>query len=163
MCGGMPLPPPPRRRVPSSLVASFLDRARVDALLLPLVPDVEERAFVLRCLLDEGPAHHRGANYVLVALLGEVVRLLGAPACAPARPSAVPMRLPPHLAAAGEEAYYPLSLDLATLALLAPGDSAALEAALDCLTDGPPQHVVANVVMVELIGRLLAAAGERAE
>ncbi len=118
MPGGMPLPPHHRRRVPSSQVAAFIDRGRVDALLLPLVPDLEDRAFVLRCLLDEGPAPHRGANYVLVALLGEVVRRLGEPASAPARPTAVPMRLPPHLGSTSGDAYYPLSLDLSTLALL---------------------------------------------
>ena len=60
---------PPHRHVPPSAITSFIDRARIDQLLAPWLPDAADREFVLRCILDEGPAHHRGANYVLLALL----------------------------------------------------------------------------------------------
>ena len=32
---------------------------------------------------------------------------------------------------------------------------AELESAIDCLTDGPPQHALANVLMVTLLQRIL--------
>ena len=66
--------PPPHRNAPS---AAFIDGARVDALLVGAVPDDEDRAFIVRCVLGEGPAHHRGANYVLLQLLGMIVDRLG--------------------------------------------------------------------------------------
>lgn len=171
-------PPPHKRHVPSSRVAAFVDQARIDALLTPFVADGADRAFLLRCLLDEGPAHHRGANYVLVALLGEVLAEVlrtvppAAIAAAPAAPpppspplpalsattlAPVPMRLPPHVEADADAADFPLGLDVAALHRLARPGTGELDAAIDCLTDGPPQHVVANVLMVDLLGAILRA------
>ncbi|HSP78469.1 MAG TPA: hypothetical protein VLQ93_08065, partial [Myxococcaceae bacterium] len=66
-------PPPPHVHVSSSAISAFIEPERIEALLAPLVPEPQERAFVVRCLLGEGPAHHRGANYVLLALLGQVL------------------------------------------------------------------------------------------
>jgi predicted DNA-binding transcriptional regulator YafY len=75
---------------------AFLDRARLDELLVPLVPDAGDRDFVARCLVAEGPAHHRGANFILVSLLGRLLeRLPGEDAGGGG--ARVPMRLPPHL------------------------------------------------------------------
>ena len=68
------------------------------------------------------------------------------------------MRLPPHLAEAAEDSHYPLRLPLDALRVLAGGDTARLDAMVDCLTDGPPQHALANVVMVSLLDRLLQGA-----
>lgn len=146
---------PPPRHVPSSAIAAFIEPARIDALLASWVPDAQDRAFVLRCLLQEGPAHHRGANFVLLALLGE---LLGAPPGPPdeARSAPVPMRLPPHLAADHDEADFPLRLPTAALERLAGGDARKLSAMIDCLTDGPPQHALANAAMVGLLEALFA-------
>lgn len=123
-------------------------------LLAPWVPDAEDRAFVVRCMLDEGPAHHRGANYVLLALLGRLVEAIGAtgPKAGRSPARSVPMRLPPHLAPADDEdGDYPLPLPTAGLAKLAPEGSVAFEAMVDCLTDGPPQHALANAAMVCLV------------
>jgi hypothetical protein len=121
------------------------------------VPDAADRAFVVRCLLDEGPAHHRGANYVLLALLGELVAG-GGPVETPAAGRegvAVPMRLPPHLTHDGDEGLFPLRFPAAPVERLAPAGSSQLAAMIDCLTDGPPQHSLANAAMVCLIGVLL--------
>ena len=146
--------PPGSRPVAASAIATFIDRGAVDRLLLPWVPDAEDRAFVLRCLLDEGPAHHRGANYVLLRLLGQ---LLPAPVTASTGPSVeVPMRLPPHLRG-GDDAVYPLRLPTAALERLAPRDSEAFRAMIEALLDGPPQHALANVAMVALLDTLLEA------
>lgn len=144
-----------QRHVPSSAITGFIDRARVEALLAPWVPDAAARAFVVRCMLDEGPAHHRGANYVLLSLLGALLdRTATAPA--PGGPTApVPMRVPPlH---DEQELEYPLALPLRPLEGLAerPEDLAAM---VDCLTDGPPQHALANAAMVALLGALLERA-----
>ncbi len=72
------------------------------------------------------------------------------------------MRLPPHLADAGHEGVYPLTLPVDALRELAGGDDRHVGAMVDCLTDGPPQHALANVAMVALIQGLLAASpGDR--
>jgi hypothetical protein len=65
------------------------------------------------------------------------------------------MRLPPHLAGTSADAAYPLALPLHALRELAGGDEARVDAMVDCLTDGPPQHALANVAMVALIEALL--------
>lgn len=169
------MPPPPHRRHHSPhpphhghharerTLERFVDRSRVDRLLAPWVPDDDDRAFVLRCLLDEGPAHHRGVNWILLSLLGDLA------AGAPAGPGAgghvrVPLRLPPHLRRhhddeddedGDDERAYPLRLPLAPLERLAGKDERAIDAMVDCLTDGPPQHALANAAMLVLIDALL--------
>ena len=156
----MPGKPPPVRHVPSSAIASFIDRGRIDRLLAPWVPDAADRAFVVRCLLDEGPAHHRGANYVLLALLDELIGAGGRPAPPSTTDGqvAIPMRLPPHRPQAGDDGLFPLRFPSAPLERLAPAGSAAQAAMIDCLTDGPPQHSLANAAMMCLIGALLERA-----
>ena len=164
-------PPPPHRghHARERTLERFVDRPRIDRLLAPWVPDADDRAFVLRCLLDEGPAHHRGVNWILLALLGELA------ADAPRGPGAgrqarVPLRLPPHLRRRlrhddeddedegdddDDERAYPLRLPLAPLERLAGKDERALDAMIDCLTDGPPQHALANAAMLALIDAIL--------
>jgi len=146
---------PPGRHVPSSAVSAFIDRSRLDRALSPWVPDAADRAFVVRCLVDEGPAHHRGANYVLLSLLAELAG--AAPADIANQPSVpVPMRLPPGAAHAGsEQGSFPIRLPTALLERLAPAGSVAQDAMIDCLTDGPPQHALANVATVCLLSALL--------
>ena len=145
--------------IPASRVLSFVDETRLDHLLEPLVPDAHDRKFVLRCLIGEGPLHHRGANYLLLALLGKALEAHGAsPAPAAADGVAVPMRLPPHLREQVEAGHYPLTLPTAALGTLAGGDAVQLHAMVDCLTDGPPQHALANAVMVALLESLVRPA-----
>jgi hypothetical protein len=135
--------------------AAFIDLQRIDALIAPFVPDAESRAFVVRCLLGEGPTHHRGANFVVLALLGQVLEKLGG-AKSTGEQLPVAMRLPPHLARAAGPQAYPLGLSVEALERLAPKDSRNFEAMVDCLCDGPPQHALANAAMVDLLGAILA-------
>lgn len=138
---------------------AFLDRARLDELLVPLVPDAGDRDFVARCLVGEGPAHHRGANFILVSLLGRLLeRLPGEDAGGGG--ARVPMRLPPHLQDELEAQDFPLLLPTRALTALAGPDPRRLDEMVDCLTDGPPQHALANVVMVALLDRALGRLGE---
>lgn len=158
----MPPRPPHDRHVPSSAIAGFIDRARIEQLLTPWLPDAESRAFVVRLILGEGPAHHRGANFVLLALLGRVLEALPAPPAQPTSPSSssehldVPLRLPPHLAREAGPRHYPLRLPTAPLQTLSGGDARAFEAMVDCVTDGPAHHALANVAMVTLLSEVLA-------
>ncbi len=149
-------PPHHKHRPPHSRAASlsFMKREDIDEILAPLLPDARERALVLRCVLDEGPAHHRGANWVLIKLLSLVAGDL-----APTGESVpVPMRLPPHVAG-HTDSVYPLRLPLAPLERLGAKGSAEVEAMIDCLLDGPPQHALANVIMVCLVDALLSKSG----
>lgn len=148
------------RPLPASRALGFIDAKQLDAWLAPLVPDAADRHFVARCLIGEGPIHHRGANYVLLALLARVLARDGLKPEADAAGEPVPMRLPPHLAADVEEGHYPLRLPLAALRDLAGGDEQQVHAMVDCLTDGPPQHALANVVMAALLDRLLRGDGK---
>lgn len=150
----MPPPHPPHHRASAAGLQKFVDRPRLERLLAPWVPDAADRAFVLRCLLDEGPAHHRGANWVLLTLLGEA---LGAPPPVPTTGEQVEvaMRLPPHLARDVKEGTYPLGFPIAVLDRLAPRGSAEQTAMIECLTDGPPQHSLANAAMMCLLSALL--------
>lgn len=155
----MPPRPPHERLVPSSAISEFIDSAAIEALLTPWLPEPQARAFIVRCLLAEGPAHHRGANYVLLRLLGSALERLPAAAAVPAPsgdPLEIPMRLPPHLARSEGRQSYPLALPSAPLEGLMPRESRGFDAMVDCLTDGPPQHALANAMMVALIGELIA-------
>lgn len=149
-------PRPPHAPFAASKVLDFVDESRLDALLAPLLPDAADRAFVLRCVVGEGPLHHRGANYILLTLLAQACAS-ASPAPALATGVAVPMRLPPYLAESVDEGTYPLLLPTGALLNLAAGDQTRLAAMIDCLTDGPSQHALANVIMVALIERLLPA------
>jgi len=147
---------PPHAPFAASKVLNFVDESRLDILLAPLVPDAADRAFVLRCVVGEGPLHHRGANYILLTLLAQAaVPGRSAPARPPTAGVAVPMRLPPYLTESVDEGTYPLLLPTGVLLDLAGGDQNRLAAMIDCLTDGPSQHALANVIMVALIERLL--------
>ncbi|MBK7073035.1 MAG: hypothetical protein IPH44_12105 [Myxococcales bacterium] len=136
-------------------MTSFIDRAGIEALLEPWLPAAADRAFVTRCMLGEGPAHHRGANYVLLRLLGELAaRVAPAPAVAPDQVP-VPIRLPPHVPRPADRDY-PLALPRRVVARLAP-DAPTQAAMLDCVTDGPPQHALANAAMLCLLDAMLVA------
>jgi hypothetical protein len=144
-------------RTPSG-TAAFIDSSRLDALLRGALPDDQDRAFVVRCVLGEGPAHHRGANYALLMLLGVVVDALGGADMGALRAKGtipVPMKISPHLARPGSLMAYPLDLPIGPLERLVPAGSEHLSAMAECLTDGPPQHALANAAMMWLIGAAL--------
>jgi hypothetical protein len=146
----------PSRHVPSSAITGFIQHGRLEALLAPWVPDARDREFIVRCMLDEGPAHHRGTNWVLLSLLGQLLERLPGPPPAPGDVP-VPVRVAPHLlqpGGAGGEAY-PLRLPTRALARLARPGTRDLDAMVDCLTDGPAQHALANAAMVALLEALL--------
>lgn len=149
------MPPPDLHAGHEHPLIAALDRRRIEALAEPFLPDPEQRAFVLRCILDEGPLHHRGDNYVLLRLLGEVLHRLPPPAMLPAAgPShPVPMRIPPSHQGPGEARAYPLGIPLAPLALLGPGTQGVFA---ECLADGPPHHALANALMLQLLQAILA-------
>lgn len=149
-------PRPPHSRVSSSDILGFLDAPALEAALAPLIPDAADRRFLVRCVTGEGPAHHRGANYVLLRLLAQLLERRGGKAAAAGRSLPVPMHLPPHLQGEGpEEQSYPVRLPTRALERLCGGKARELEAMADCLTDGPPQHAVANVLMVAMLDALL--------
>ena len=152
--------PPPRHhphRVSASEVLRFIRHEDIEPILVPLLPDEGERALVLRALLDVGPVHHRGANYVLLRLLGLVLEKMGRVPAPPAAQESVPipLRLPPPLASGHDDVQFPLRLPTHALEQIAPHDSRELAAMVDCLIDGPPQHSLANAAMLCLIEALL--------
>ncbi|MBE2252727.1 MAG: hypothetical protein IAE78_24565 [Myxococcus sp.] len=152
---------PPHKRHASSAVTAFIDADALGEALTPWLPAAADREFVLRCVLDEGPAHHRGSNYVLLSLLAKLAQRLGAQAVAPGPQRTFEMRLPPHLEDEIDERAWPVGVPEGVFDVVAPGDPRAAEAMTDCLTDGPPQHAVANVLMAQLLASLLAQVPER--
>lgn len=148
--------PPPHDRASASSIAGVLDASRLDGILTPWIPDPTGRAFVVRCIVGEGPIHHRGSSYALIALAGAIAeRLEPLPAVATDGP-AVPMRQAPHLAVRGQEApTYPLRLDLHGLGRIAGGDADTVRTLTDALLDGPPHHALANAVLLDLLSAIL--------
>jgi hypothetical protein len=131
-------------------------RAELEALLGPWLPDPVDRAFVARCIADEGPLHHRVASLALLRLLGLAVAAVGDVAPTTGETLPVPLRLPPHLRRGHADEHYPLGLPITALERLAPRGSPAFERLVDGLTDGPPHPALANAAMVCLLDALLA-------
>lgn len=150
-------PRPHPHRAPASDILAFIRHEDIEPILIPLLPDEGERALVLRALLDVGPVHHRGANYVLLRLLGRVLERTGRVPAPPVDRDAVPipLRLPPPMASGHDDVQFPLRLPARVLEQIAPRGSRELAAMVDCLIDGPPQHSLANAAILCLIEALL--------
>lgn len=157
------MPPVPRHLLSTSAMLAFVRTGPIEELLKYFVPREADRKYLARCLLDSGPSHHRGANFVLLALLAKVLEKLptqesrNAPVCEQTSAVPVPIRLPPHLAESSEERYYPLCLSPGVLHLLDGANEQSVAAMVDCLVDGPPQHALANALMVNVLERILAS------
>lgn len=139
-------------------VVAAIDRQRISALVAACVPDPAACSFIVRCMLDEGPVHHRGDNFVLLALLGEVLDRLPSTEGGNQPDGAsfpVPMRIPPAHHASTEPKCYPISIPQAPLALLDGGDPGRRSTLAECLADGPPHHALANAMMVHLLHAIL--------
>lgn len=153
----MPPPHHPHDRAAASAIALVLDADRLARILEPWVPDVGERTYMVRCIIGEGPIHHRGASYALIALAGAIAERLGV--AVPATDNtgiSVPMRLPPHLERPGEEPpAYPMRLDPTGLDHLANGHAGVRQVLADAVTDGPPHHALANVALLNLLAAIL--------
>lgn len=145
------------RHVASSTITSFIEPDAMEALLTPWIADAADRAFVVRCMLGEGPAHHRGTNYVLLRLLGLLLERVAPPAEPADAVVAVPIRLPPSVPGDQEDVDYPLRFPRRVLERLALPGTPAIAAMIDCVTDGPPQHALANAAMLCVIDALLEA------
>lgn len=147
----------PRHPVVPGGLDSFIDASQIAEVLEPWIPEPRQRDFVVRCLLEEGPVRHRGANFVLLKLLGEVLKHLGGMKEGPLpEGEPVPLRLPPHRGPLEDDKRFPLSLQTDALKSLTAPTERSLEAMVDCLTDGPPQHALANVAMVNLLTAILS-------
>lgn len=146
---------PPRLLAPPSASLDVLRREDIEPLLAPWLPDPVDRAFVARCIVDEGPIHHRGSNYALLRLLGLALAAVGGAGPQGGDVAPVSLRLPPHLRRGAEEENFPLGVPMAAIERLAPRGSPAFVALLDCLRDGPPHHALANAAMVCMLGALI--------
>jgi hypothetical protein len=143
--------PPPAD--PAKKKSKLVDRARVEHALRGLVADDDDRAFVARCIAREGPPHHQGASYAILALLRLVADRVGAtPERKPGpRPS---MRVPPHHAASEDEREFAIALPDGAIERIEP-DPKRARALAECLLDGPTHHALANVAMVALLDAIL--------
>jgi hypothetical protein len=152
-----PPPPPPKKKHGHAGRGGreiAFDVAAIDAALAPVVPDRRDRAFVLRCVVGEGPRHHRGASWALLRMLTGVLEHLE-----PIQPDAdeladesIAIRLPPALESASDDAAFPVGMPTRLLRELLDDDELAI--ALASLTDGPAHHALANAVMATLIERI---------
>jgi hypothetical protein len=155
-----------RHTLSTSAIVSFIAAEPIDKLLRLFVPDAADRKYLLRCLLEQGPAHHRGANFVLLSLLSQVIdRLPTATKQSDSHSESVnaipiPMRLPPHLSESSPDRFFPLQLHPLPVHQMPGATEQHVAAMVDCLIDGPPQHALANVLMVNLIARILDALPE---
>lgn len=127
-----------------------------------MVVDARDRAFVMRCILDEGPLHHRVASWALLRMLASLIESSGGSSQELAAVETAPlaMRLPPNVASASDEPEFPIGLP--TRLLRETLGDADLPLAVECLTDGPPHHALANAAMAWLIEALAHELSRRA-
>jgi hypothetical protein len=151
---------PHRHRHTLSALSHAASPESLESALSLVIGEPDDTAFVARCILSEGPSHHRAASWALVVLAAEVARRLGVAGPPPAAADAVPvaLRLPPHQVRP-DDAAFPLSLPLSPLRTLLDRER-DVEAIADALVDGPPHHALANAALVALLGRILERAGE---
>jgi hypothetical protein len=128
-----------------------LDDDAINAGLAEVVPDARERAFVLRCILEEGPRHHRVASWTLLRLLAAVLAELGDARPTATRGASEPlgMRLPPSVVASSDDAQFPIGIPTSMVNEVM--SRREVELALECLRDGPPHHALANAAMAWMI------------
>lgn len=142
-------PPPPKGPKHGRSVA--LDAGPIDAALSGIVPDARDRAFVLRCVLEEGPRHHRVASWALLRMLAVVLAELGGPdpttGSGPSEP--LGMRLPPNVVSSSDDTSFPIGIPTGMIRAFFDESEAAL--ALECLSDGPPHHLLANATMAWML------------
>jgi hypothetical protein len=155
-----PGPGPHRHRHALSSLADAASAGRLEEALALVIPDARDRSFVARCILHEGPAHHRAASWALIAVAAAVAERVGAVPRRRAEPDdfLVPLRLPPHLRAE-EDGAFPMLVPLAPLRSVA-RDERDVEVLADALVDGPPHHALANAALVAIFERILAALDE---
>lgn len=106
---------------------------------------------MLRCILEEGPRHHRVASWALLRLLAAVLADVGGAlpdtTTAPSEP--LGMRLPPNVAGSSDDAEFPIRIPTRMLRDVL--DPTEAELALECLRDGPPHHALANAAMTWML------------
>lgn len=161
----MPRAPHKNDHISPTTIQRLVSAQQLDPLLAPFLPDPADRDFITRCILEQGPIHHRGASFALLALAATLVeRTGGFPTSAPSGQTIpVPLRLPPHLAPErDEDKVYPLHMPLAPLEALAPKGTPAFDALVDCLLDGPAHHALANAALVCAFSVLLERFPSRA-
>ncbi len=151
-------PPPPRgpghrHRHSLSALSAASSQAKLEEALELVIPDAEDAAFVARCILGDGPAHHRAASWALLTVAAEIARRVGARPAPAGGDQPVSLPLPPHLRH-GEDASFPVSLPLAPLRAVLERER-DVEAMADALIDGPPHHALANAALVALLARVL--------
>ena len=75
----------------------------------PGFPDAGERVMVVRCLLEVGPAHHRGSNFVFaLARFAPLTRSGASPiSVASSSVAPVPLRIPPSVESSAGTMSYP--------------------------------------------------------
>lgn len=151
---------PHRHRHVLSSLADVASAQRLEDALELVIPDARDRAFVARCILQEGPAHHRAASWALVTIAGEVARRAGAKPRDAIQPDdfAVPLRLPPHQRQE-EDGSFPLRVPVAPLRAVSGSDRDA-EVLADAVVDGPPHHALANAALIAIFERLMSALEE---
>lgn len=107
---------------------------------------------MLRCILEEGPRHHRVASWALLQMLAAVIAELDAPSSVDPKASdaaPVPIRLPPAVARSADDGEFPIGVPRRLLERALSRDDAAM--AIDALSDGPPHHALANAAMAWLL------------
>lgn len=152
-------------RPPSPRVAEHVSRARVEALLAPFIVDPDDREYVSRCLAAEGPAHHRGSTFALLSLAARVIQRIPDRVAAQGDRASVrvPLRLPPHVAEGHDEhdEHYPLTMPTEAIRSVCETEREC-DAMIDCLTDGPPHHALANALLVAMLDEALRRLGDGA-
>lgn len=119
--------------------------------------------FTCRLAFEEGPWHHAYANSILLSILLKGCREISDQLNVPMKAYQgevveVPMHRPPHLRHVSTGGVYPTDLPISVILELADGDEKRAEEMIEALTEGPPHHVMANIITVHVAEALMALA-----
>ncbi len=123
--------------------------------------------FACRLAFEEGPWHHAYTNSILLRALLKGCREISARLNVPMKAYQgevveVPMHRPPHLHHISASGVYPTDLPISVILELADGDEKRAEEMIEALTEAPPHHVMANIIMVHVAEALMALARDAA-
>ncbi|MDH4318971.1 MAG: hypothetical protein OEV64_11310 [Desulfobulbaceae bacterium] len=125
-----------------------------------LIGNGRDFAFAYRLAFEEGPWHHADSSSILSKALLKGIREIANQLEIQISPYdgevvEVPMHRPPHHRHLAGNGVYPVDLPVNLIVKLAEGDDQRAEEMIEALTEGPPHHVMANILTMHMAEALM--------
>jgi len=128
-----------------------------------LIGNGKDYSFASRLAFEEGPWHHAYSNTIHWTAFLKGIRAIANQFELPISPYdgevvEVPMHHPPHHHHLSGNGVYPVDLPVNLILSLAEGDEQCVEEMIAALTEGPPHHIMANILMMHMAEALMSLA-----